>query len=236
MSAVASILSELEKMGTAQTKKTWLNHGAREPIYGVKVQDMKTIQKRIKKDYLLSLDLYRSGVGDAMYLAGLISDPMKMTKEDLQEWADQASWAMVSEYTVPWAASESRFGRELALTWIDDADPRLRATGWNTYGAVLSLKKDEELDIKEIESLLNRIIKEIHGEEERVKYTMNNFVIATGTYVAPLLAKAKATAVKMGVVTVDMGNTECKVPGALPYIEKAEAAGKVGKKKKTVFC
>ena len=36
--------------------------------------DLKKYQKRIKKDYQLSLDLYDSGVSDAMYLAGLIAD------------------------------------------------------------------------------------------------------------------------------------------------------------------
>jgi hypothetical protein len=28
------IVAELEKLGTAQTKKTWLTHGAKEPCFG----------------------------------------------------------------------------------------------------------------------------------------------------------------------------------------------------------
>ncbi len=43
------ILSELQQMGSEQTKKTWARHGAREPFFGVKVGDMKTIVKRVKK-------------------------------------------------------------------------------------------------------------------------------------------------------------------------------------------
>lgn len=230
------IIAHFEKMGTAQTKKTYFTHGASEPLFGVKVQDMKTLQKTIRKDYELSLSLFRSGYGEAMYMAGLISDPGKMTKDDLQEWASLANWNMVSEYTVPWTASESRYGRELALEWVNSGNARLRATGWNTYGSLVALKKDADLNLPEITGLLQRIVKEIHGESERVKYTMNGFVIAVGHYVLPLTETAKKAAVAIGEVRVDMGDTYCKVPSALSYIEKAETAGRQGKKRKTAFC
>ena len=35
------IVAELKKLGNAQTKKTWMTHGAQEPCLGVKVEDMK---------------------------------------------------------------------------------------------------------------------------------------------------------------------------------------------------
>jgi hypothetical protein len=54
--------------------------------------------------------------------------------------------------------------------------------------------------------------------------------------VKPLLGKAKAAAKKLGTVKVDMGETECKVPLALAYIEKIEGMGRVGKKRKTMRC
>jgi hypothetical protein len=44
------IVAELKKFATAQTKETWMNHGAQEPRLGVKVEDMKKIQKRAKRD------------------------------------------------------------------------------------------------------------------------------------------------------------------------------------------
>jgi 3-methyladenine DNA glycosylase AlkD len=79
------IIAELRKLGTEQTKKMWMKHGAQEPCLGVKVEDMKKIQKRIKTNYQLALDLYDTGIADAMYLAGLIADDAKMTKNDLQK-------------------------------------------------------------------------------------------------------------------------------------------------------
>ena len=50
---------------------------------------LKKIQKRVKKDYRLALDLYDTGIYDAMYLAGLIADDAKMTKKDLERWVNK---------------------------------------------------------------------------------------------------------------------------------------------------
>src|SRR5687767_14535397 len=112
------ILAELKAMASESTRNTLLKHGAPSTLYGVKVEDMKKIQKKVKKNYELSLELYNSGISDARYLAGLIADETSMTKKDLQHWADEADWQMISEYTVPWVAAESAHGWELALKWI----------------------------------------------------------------------------------------------------------------------
>ncbi len=84
------VMSELEKLGTEQTRKTWLNHGAKGEIFGVKIGDMKPIQKKIKPNQELASALYNTGNSDAMYFAGLISEPQKMTKKELQDWAKKS--------------------------------------------------------------------------------------------------------------------------------------------------
>jgi 3-methyladenine DNA glycosylase AlkD len=233
---LSEVMTELQKLGTEQTKKTWTNHGAKGAFWGVKIGDMKVIQKKIKHNYELALALYNTGNADAMYFAGLISEPKKMTKKDLSHWAKTATWHMLSEYTVAWTAAESNFGRELAMEWIDSDDELVASAGWSTYSNLLALKKDEELDEKEIKSLLQRIGKTVHQQANRVKYTMNCFLISVGAYYLPLNEEAKKVAKAIGKVSVNMGGTACKVPEVIPYIEKIEAMGRVGKKKKTVFC
>src|SRR5437762_13404562 len=63
------IVGELKSLGNDNYKRILFNHGIQEPCYGVKIEEMKKIQKRIKKDYRLALDLYDTGIYDAMYLA-----------------------------------------------------------------------------------------------------------------------------------------------------------------------
>jgi hypothetical protein len=65
---------------------------------------------------------------------------------------------------------------------------------------------------------------------------MNGFVIAVGTFVQPLTDLALKTAQKIGEVSVDVGDTSCKVPYAPEYIEKVQKKGAVGKKRKSAKC
>ena len=229
------IVAELKKLGTAQTKKMWMTHGAQEPCLGVKVEDMKKIQKRVKMDYQLALDLYDTGIADAMYLAGLIADDAKMTKKDLQKWVANATWGMVAEYTVPWVASAGPHGREMALKWMDTKDEVIASAGWQTYSSMVAIKDDGDLDLGEIKSLLQRVTKTIHQQPNRVKYVMNAFVIAVACHVKPLHKLAVDTANGLGKIAVDLVGA-CKIPFAPDHIKKFEARSAIGKKRKSPKC
>lgn len=230
------VLKELQSLGSANIKKIWLNHGAVEPVFGVKVGDMKIILKKIKKDQQLAMELYESGNSDAMYLAGLVADGGKMTTRQLQQWVEKASWYMLSEYTVPWVTVEHPEGYALALKWIESDKELIAAAGWSTLAGWVALKPDAELDLKKIKALLGRVEKSIHKAPNRVRYTMNGFVISVGGYIAPLTDLAVATGKKIGKVEVNMGNTACEVPSSLVYIQKMKERGAIGKKKKTMKC
>ena len=135
-------MAQLEASGDEKTKSTLMRHGAREPFFGVKVQELKKILKKTKKNHGLSLKLYATGNSDAMYLAGLMADESKMTKEHLNRWADEAYWSYLSEYTVPWIAAETPFGLELGLQWIESEHENIASAGWATLSqwAALRLK------------------------------------------------------------------------------------------------
>lgn len=47
------ILEELKAAGNETTKKIFLKHGAKEPFYGVSIENLKKIQKKIKGDQQL---------------------------------------------------------------------------------------------------------------------------------------------------------------------------------------
>ena len=231
-----AILEQLKPLGLDSYKKVLLNHGIKEPIFGVKIEELKKFQKRIKKDYQLALDLYDTGVYDAMYLAGLIADDHKMTKKDLRHWAETANNSGISEYTVPWVAAESLHGHELALEWIESKKEDIASSGWATLRGLVAIKDDAELDLTELKQLLQRVQKTIHQQPNRVRYAMNDFVISVGSYVKALTDTALQTAAKMGTVMVDMSGTACKVPSAAEYIQKVQKRGTIGKKRKTVKC
>lgn len=230
------ILVQLEKYGDERTKKTLMTHGAKEPFFGVKVADLKKILKKTKKNHQLSLELYATGNTDAMYLAGLMADETQMTKEILNGWVEKAYWSYLSEYAVPWVAAETDFGFEIGLEWIDSDNDSIASSGWSTLAYYSAVNQDEILDIEIYTKLLDRIAKEIHTAENRVKYAMNGFIISIGTYIGALTEKATEIAETIGKVTVDMNGTACKVPYAKTYIQKVIDKDKIGKKRKTARC
>lgn len=230
------ILAELKPLGSESYKRVMSNHGVKEPFFGVKISELQKIQKRIKKDYQLALDLYDTGNYDAMYLAGLIADDAQMTKKDLRGWIANATHRPLASFTVPWVAAGSPHGWELALEWIDSKKAVAAEAGWATLRSLVSIKDDSELDLAELKRLLERVRKTIHQAPDDVRSQMNGFVIAVGSYVQPLTDTAIQTAEKIGRVTVDMGNTSCQVPFAPDYIRKVQKRGTIGKKRKSAKC
>jgi 3-methyladenine DNA glycosylase AlkD len=236
MPTVTSVMAELKKRGTEKTRKIYARHGmATDNMFGVSVADLKVIAKTIKGQQALASELYKTGNMEAMYLAGMVADGSQMTTKQLHEWVEgAANLQMIAEYTVPWVTVENPHAHDLAMQWIKKE--HVASSGWSTYSGLVATKPDDALDLAEIESLLGAVVKGIKSAKNRVRYTMNGFVIAVGSYVKPLVTEAKATARQIGVVSVDLGDTACNVPLATAYIKKIEAAGRVGQKRKTIRC
>lgn len=237
MHDLAAVLAELKAKASEKTKATYLRHGApRDRTLGVSVADLKLIAKTIRKQQSLACELFATGTFDAMYLAGLVADGAQLTRKQLQTWASAAADApMIAEYTVPWVTLESAFAHDLAIEWINAKKEHLAAVGWCTYSGIVATTPDDDLDLAEIEALLDNIPARIAKAPNRVRLTMNAFVIAVGTYVEPLFKHANATAKKLGAVTVDMGDTACEVPLAVERIARAHASGRTAKRK-TIRC
>lgn len=233
---VEEVMQVLQEKGTPATKKTYLRHGAVEPLFGVKIGDLKPIQKKLKGQQDLALELYATGNSDAMYLAGLIADGSSMTRRQIDQWAAGATWHMIAACPVAWVASEHPMGIAIARKWIDSRRELTALAGWSTLSFVVATVADAELPIEELSDLLDRIERSITSAPDRVRYAMNGTIISCGTYVAPLGKQAMATARKVGKVVVDMGDTACQVPDAASYIIKCRRGAPVAPKRKAVRC
>ncbi len=230
------VMEKLASLGTQVTKKTLLRHGAVEPLFGVRVGDLKPLAKKLKGEQKLAMQLYATRNSDAMYLAGLIADGSQMTNTQLNQWATKATWHMIAGCTVPWVASENAEAIPLALAWIDSEKELVATAGWSTLASVVAVIPDDQLPIKKLDALLNRCGKKLSAAPNRVRYAMNNFVICVGTYVLPLGSRGVEVARQMGKVEVDMGDTDCKIPDAESYILKGRRGEEAAPKRKTTRC
>jgi 3-methyladenine DNA glycosylase AlkD len=233
---LSETMAALSEMGTETCRKIYRNHGAPENTHGVKVGDLKTLVKKIKKNHPLALELYATGNSDAQYLAGLIAEPAQFAQADLDRWAQESTWYMVSEYTVAWMASESGLGWELAERWIASPEEKIAASGWATLSCLLGLVADDRLPLDRLRERIEHVANDIHRAPNRVRYTMNGFVLAAGIFTVPLHEQALAASQRIGKVKVDMGGTACKVPFGPEYIPHSVSRAGLGKKRKTFVC
>jgi hypothetical protein len=87
-----------------------------------------------------------------------------------------------------------------------------------------------------IEEWLSKVEQNIIRAENRVRYSMNGFLIALGSLSAEYCMHCQEIAKRIGKVEVYMGNTACNVPEAFDYLEKIKMMNRLGKRKKTVKC
>lgn len=213
------VLQELESLGTAQNRKIYARHGARPEMYGVSYGNLNKLKKKIKRDQDLAEGLWASGNHDAMILACMVADPDTIRSSTLDAWAKDLDSYVLSD-ALSGLVARSPFAPAKMRKWIRSRDEWIAATGWNV---VASMAMADEVPASEFADLVPDIEARIHSAKNRVRYSMNNALIAIGTRSAGLRTKAVAAAKRVGPVEVDHGETGCKTPDAVTYIPKAYA-------------
>jgi len=216
--SLAEVMAALKEAGSEQTRRTYLRHGAEEPMFGVSFATLKALYKRIRIDHDLALALWGTGNFDARNLAVKIVDPAKMSADDLDQWAMTRTASMCHSY-VAHVAVEGPHACGKAEAWLEAADEWLRCSGWLLVAAMA--QKDKATPDAWFLDRLAEIEKTIHAAPNAQRGSMNQAVIAIGCRSAALRKAATAAAKRIGKVEVDHGDTACKTPDAAESIEKA---------------
>ena len=227
------VMEELESYGSEQTRKIYTNHGADLEQFGVSMANLKKLFKKVKKNHELGFELLFSGNIDAMYMSKWMIDSSKLTRHQLEEILLSTTYYMIIDSIVAYlAAKDTALGLDCLHHWIDHDDKRFRQSAYSLFGLILMSYSDELIDTNLVKIKLEHVKENIHNEENRVRYSMNGFLISAGIYLSQFTDTCKEYASDIGKVTVYMGKTSCKVPDALPYIEKVEKMNKIGFKRK----
>lgn len=230
------VMRDLAALGTEQTRRTLVRHGAPEPLFGVRVGDLQPLRRRLRGNQHIALELYRTTNSDAMYLAGLVASGAIMSQDELHSWAQSSRWHLHAGTTVPCVASEHPDAFALAEAWTLAPAELTAIAGWSTLAALVTTRPDEDLPHAVFRSLIARTTRELHNAPDRVRYAMNSFLIACGTYSDTLLPAALASAASLGMITVNMGATACKIPDAASTIARSRRGSLAAPKRKSIRC
>ncbi len=212
-----TVLLELKKMGTAQNRKIYSRHGVVDEQYGVSSANLGKLKRKIKTNHPMALKLWETGNHDARVLACMIADPEGMKGPLLNAWVkDLNNYVLTRVFSE--LASQSPRAIKYVEKWIKAKSEWIGSAGWNVLTHLAMA--DETLSNESLENYLNKIETDIHTSKNRVKYSMNNTLIAIGIRNSKLEKKAVAAAKRIGKVEVDHGETNCITPDAAAYIKK----------------
>lgn len=213
----ADVMSQLEQWGTAQARKIYVRHGVQEPMFGVSYANLNQLKKQIKIDHALAQELWATGNHDARVLATMIADAKTMSFSELEAWSDDLNGHAITD---AWGglAGRTPHARALAVRWLDDDNEWKARASWGLIGQLAMNDADVADDF--FMPHLTTIEQTIHQRQNRVREAMNTTLIAIGSRNLTLQARAIDVANLIGTVEVDHGETGCKTPDAIPYMQK----------------
>lgn len=214
---IGQVLAKLKSLGSAQTRKTYVRHGLVGPMFGVKFGDLNKLTRSLKGDHELALELWESGNFDARILATMIADTEQITMKTLQAWMRDVQDIGLSN-ALSNVAQRSRAAATLMRKWMMARHELVAATAWMMLAGI-ARERPEILTKVEYRKHLKTIEAKVHGERNRVKYSMNAALIGIGSYV--MEKEAVAIAKRLGEIDVDHGDTSCQTPSAAGYIRKS---------------
>lgn len=213
---IGEVMAELERLGTAQNRKVYARHGVRGPMFGVSFGNLRELQKKVKRDHALAGALWRTQNHDARVFATLIADPAAAAPAQLDGWAEDLDNSVLADALATFVR-RSPDAVAAMERWTASSDEWVARAGW----ALLAHLAQErpELEQERLEAKIEQIEEGIHGAANFARHAMNAALIAVGGRSEALREKAVAAARRIGKVEVDHGDTGCKTPDAVAYID-----------------
>lgn len=212
-------LAELESLGDARRRqfnaKTGPDGIAGAPPdkqFGCKTGDLRKLAKKIKTDHDLAMKLWKTGNLDAQLLAILIMKPKELSANELDTMVREARFPWVAEWLQSYIIKEHPADEKEALRgkWMkkSEKDSWAARAGWHLTASMIN-KGEADLDI---ESLLDRIEKEMPKAPPETKWTMNNTLAAIGIKHAKHRKRAVAIGEKIGLYKNWPVSKGCTIP------------------------
>ena len=221
------VLSVLEKAGKPQTAAIYKHYGTGDNVFGTLTSEIGKLQKKIKVDHALALELWKTGNAEARMLAVQIADPQKVTPAVAERFLAGGPVRFLGMYLAALIARSPAADKTMR-EWMKSPDEVTREMGYTILSARLRDNADSISDAHATR-VIATIEKQIHKSPNWARYAMNGAIIAIGVWRPKVRREAIAAATRIGKVDVDHGDTYCKTPDAAAYINKAAKRARSGK-------
>ncbi len=216
MKSAKEIVEQLRILGSPGTAKIYARHGAQGEILGVSCKNMDQLARTVEKSESLAQDLWNTNVHEARILATKVLNGCSYNEAHLETWMGEThDHILIGE--LGGLISRMDDGLAIAQKWMDGDGEWVRATGWV---ALTCMAQAGKITASVGAPFLDRIEKELPDAFSRERHNMNSALIALGGNILELHPRACEVAAKLGPVEVDHGETNCKTPAAIPYMQR----------------
>ncbi|MCE1166165.1 MAG: DNA alkylation repair protein [Bacteroidetes bacterium] len=137
MKEVEELIAVFKKNGKPENLEGMQRYGIRfNKAYGCNIPLLRTLAKNYKKNHELALELWKTGVHEAMIMAFLIDDPAKVTLSQAERWLkDVKSWD-ICDGLCSNLLDKTSFAYEKALEWTDRKNEFEKRAGFVVMTAI----------------------------------------------------------------------------------------------------
>ena len=215
---LSELIDILNEMADPRALASWerLNLQSKDKYLGTGLSKVKERAKKITKDHSLAMECWRSDIYDAKMMACFIDEPKKIIPDEADEILQSIDvWGLGDQYVKNQVAKTS-FKVAKAEQWANDKREYVRRGGYLLIQILA--KEDESLPDTWFETYL-RHIENLQKEANFVKERMAYALMSIGARNQSLHKKALEIAKKAGEIKIDYGDTSCKSPDVLPYLQ-----------------
>jgi len=172
MTSVEDVLDKLRDKARPEQLKGMAKYGITvEQRLGVPVPDMRKLAKEIGRDHKLALDLWKTGIAEAMIVAGMVDDPVKLTEGQMEDWVkDINSWDVCDQVCMNLFEKNQLAWKKIA-DWSEREEEFVKRTAFSLI-ACLAWHEKKATDEKFI-GLLPLIVRAATDERNFVKKAVN---------------------------------------------------------------
>lgn len=192
--SATDLLAELKSQSDPEYISSLTRFGVQgEKILGVKMPVVRALAKPYKKDHLLALQLWDTGVHEARILASLLDNVKEVTEAQMEDWVrDFNSWD-VCDQTCMNLFCRTPYAYAKALAWSERHEEYVKRAGF-VMMAVLAIhdKKAKDAQLAAFFPLI-----------EREAYDGRNFVRKAVNWALRQIGKRNATLYTMAMLVAE---------------------------------
>ena len=209
-------LAQLKSLGNEKVRKHNTKNGAGDNQFGVQMGDIRKVAAKIKSDHKLAISLWNTGNVDAQFLAVLLMDPKKLTRDEMDRLVRTVAFQYVADWLSNYVLKKHVDKESLRQEWMEDDDKWAARAGWALTSERIG-KTPDGLDLK---TLLDRIESEMGSAKPEVQWTMNYCLAGIGIHFPKLRKRALAIGEKLGVYRDYPVSKGCTSPFAPIWINE----------------